>query len=84
MSPECLIGRLRTGLPVAAMIAFSTEGATTQMVGSPTPPQKSYVGTITVSTLGICARRAGRYAGKLVSTTRPFAIVISLSKWSKP
>src|SRR5580693_914963 len=34
-------GRLRTGLPVAAKIAFITEGATTQMVGSPTPPQKS-------------------------------------------
>ena len=34
-------GRLRTGLPVAAKIAFITAGATTQMVGSPTPPQKS-------------------------------------------
>ena len=34
-------GRLRTGLPVAAKIAFSTAGATTLMVGSPTPPQKS-------------------------------------------
>jgi len=34
-------GRLRTGLPVAAWIALSTAGATTQMVGSPTPPQKS-------------------------------------------
>jgi hypothetical protein len=34
-------GRLRTGLPVAAKIAFITDGATTQMVGSPTPPQKS-------------------------------------------
>jgi hypothetical protein len=34
-------GRLRTGLPVAAWIAFMTEGATTQIVGSPTPPQKS-------------------------------------------
>src|SRR4051812_26753053 len=41
-------GRLRTGLPVAAWIAFSTAGATTQMVGSPTPPQKSNVGTMTV------------------------------------
>jgi hypothetical protein len=48
-------GRLRTGLPVAACIAFSTEGVTTQIVGSPTPPQKSKVGTITVSTLGISA-----------------------------
>jgi hypothetical protein len=34
-------GRLRTGLPVAAWIALSTAGATTQIVGSPTPPQKS-------------------------------------------
>ena len=34
-------GRLRTGLPVAAWMALSTAGATTQMVGSPTPPQKS-------------------------------------------
>ncbi len=34
-------GRLRTGFPVAAKIAFITEGVTTQMVGSPTPPQKS-------------------------------------------
>ena len=34
-------GRLRTGLPVAAWMALSTAGVTTQMVGSPTPPQKS-------------------------------------------
>ena len=34
-------GNSRTGLPVAAWIALSTAGATTQMVGSPTPPQKS-------------------------------------------
>jgi len=53
-------GRLRTGFPVAAKIALSTAGVTTQMVGSPTPPQKSYVGTITVSTFGISAsRRSG-------------------------
>jgi hypothetical protein len=50
-------GRLRTGLPVAAKIAFSTAGAATQIVGSPTPPQKSLVGTITVSTLGNSASR---------------------------
>ena len=36
-----LSGRLRIGLPVAAKTALSTAGATTQMVGSPTPPQKS-------------------------------------------
>jgi hypothetical protein len=34
-------GNCRTGLPIAAWIAFITAGATTQMVGSPTPPQKS-------------------------------------------
>jgi hypothetical protein len=34
-------GKLRTGLPVAAKMAFITAGDTTQMVGSPTPPQKS-------------------------------------------
>ncbi len=50
-------GRLRTGFPVAAKIAFITDGATTQIVGSPTPPQKSYDGTSTVSTFGISARR---------------------------
>ena len=48
----CFSGRLRTGLPVAAWIALSTLGVTTQIVGSPTPPQKSCVGTITVSTFG--------------------------------
>jgi len=32
-------GRLRTGLPVAAWIALRTAGDTTEMVGSPTPPQ---------------------------------------------
>ena len=36
-----LSGRLRIGLPVAAKTALSTAGATTQIVGSPTPPQKS-------------------------------------------
>jgi hypothetical protein len=36
-----LSGRLRIGLLVAAKMALSTAGATTQMVGSPTPPQKS-------------------------------------------
>ena len=36
-----LSGRLRTGLPVAAKMALSTAGMTTQIVGSPTPPQNS-------------------------------------------
>ena len=39
--PWFLIGSVRTGLPVAAYMAFSTAGAVTQIVGSPTPPQKS-------------------------------------------
>jgi len=52
-----LSGRLRTGLPVAAKIALRTAGVTTEIVGSPTPPQKSCDGTITVSTFGISARR---------------------------
>src|SRR5438046_353569 len=50
-------GRLRIGLPVAAKMPFITAGAATQIVGSPTPPQKSWVGTISVSTLGNSARR---------------------------
>ena len=50
-------GSVRTGLPVAAWIALSTAGATTQIVGSPTPPQNPPELTITVSTLGISASR---------------------------
>ena len=52
-----LSGRLRTGLPVAAWIAFMIAGTTTQIVGSPTPPQKPPDGTSTVSTFGIAAMR---------------------------
>ena len=44
-------------LPVAAKIALSTAGAATQMVGSPTPPQKPPVGMTIVSTFGISAMR---------------------------
>lgn len=58
VSPLSASGRVRTGLPVAAKIAFSTAGTATQIVGSPTPPQKSCVGAITVSIVGICAMRA--------------------------
>src|SRR5215472_10832075 len=36
-----LSGSVRTGFPVAAWIALRTAGVTTQIVGSPTPPQKS-------------------------------------------
>src|SRR4029453_11423020 len=50
-------GRLRPRLPVAAKIALRTAGVTTEIVGSPTPPQKSPDGTITVSTFGISASR---------------------------
>lgn len=39
--PSCLSGSVRTGLPRAAAMAFMLTGATTQIVGSPTPPQKS-------------------------------------------
>src|SRR5712691_1454599 len=66
-------GRLRTGLPVAAKTALRTAGATTLIVGSPTPPQKSPDGTITVSTLGISARRRICYRSKLRSVMRPFS-----------
>ena len=48
-------GRSRMRLPVAAKIAFSTAGAATAMVGSPTPPQKPPDGITIDSTLGICA-----------------------------
>ncbi len=43
-------GSERTGLPVAANIAFITAGAATAIVGSPTPPQNPPDGTVTVST----------------------------------
>jgi sulfide dehydrogenase [flavocytochrome c] flavoprotein subunit len=43
---------------VALAIAFRTAGAATAMVGSPTPPQKSLVGTSTVSTRGISSMRS--------------------------
>src|SRR4030095_8600789 len=56
----CLSGRLRTGLPVAAKMALSTAGVTTEIVGSPTPPQKASDGPITASTFGLSARREDR------------------------
>ncbi len=48
-------GRSRMRLPVAAKIAFSTAGAATAIVGSPTPPQKPPDGITIVSTLGIAS-----------------------------
>lgn len=50
-------GRFLTLLPVAAKTAFSTAGAATAMVGSPTPPQKPPEGTVITSTTGISSRR---------------------------
>ena len=44
-------------LPVAAKYAFSTAGAATQIVGSPTPPQNPPDGMMIDSTFGICAMR---------------------------
>ena len=52
-----LSGSARMRLPVAAKIALSTAGAATQIVGSPTPPQKSPDGMMTTSTLGISSIR---------------------------
>ena len=40
-------------LPVAAKIAFSTAGAATAMVGSPTPPQNPPDAMMMDSTFGI-------------------------------
>ncbi len=50
-------GSERIRLPVAAKIALSTAGAATAIVGSPTPPQKSPLGMMTTSTLGISSIR---------------------------
>jgi hypothetical protein len=50
------MGNFGTGLPNAAEIALITAGPTTQIVGSPTPPQKSLVGTKTDSTFGFWAQ----------------------------
>ena len=50
----CFSGSSRMRCPVAAKIAFSTAGAATAMVGSPTPPQKPPEGITMVSTLGMC------------------------------
>ncbi len=50
-------GNVRMRLPVAAKYALRTAGAATQIVGSPTPPQKPPDGMRIVSTFGICAIR---------------------------
>ena len=51
--PSLLSGTERMRLPLAAKYALSTAGAATQMVGSPTPPQKLPLGVTIVSTFGI-------------------------------
>ena len=60
--------------PTAAKILEVTDGATTQMVGSPTPPQKSSVGTSTAHAPGSSRwselkRRRQHHAGR--SEDRP-------------
>ena len=55
--PWFFSGNERMRLPVAAKYAFSTAGAATQTVGSPTPPQKPPEGMMIDSILGICAMR---------------------------
>jgi len=52
-----LSGSERMRWPVAAKYALSTAGAATQIVGSPTPPQKPPDGMRIVSTFGISAMR---------------------------
>ena len=52
-----LSGNERMRLPVARANAFSTAGAATQIVGSPTPPQNPPLGMMIDSTGGICAMR---------------------------
>jgi hypothetical protein len=50
-------GTERIRFPVAAKYAFSTAGAATQIVGSPTPPQNPPLGMMIDSTFGISAIR---------------------------
>src|SRR5205823_6048776 len=52
-----LSGSERMRLPVAAKMALHKAGATTATGGSPTPSKAPSLGTMTVSTCGISARR---------------------------
>src|SRR5262249_61871524 len=61
-------GTERRRLPVALKNAFSTAGAATQIVGSPTPPQTSPEGMMIDSPLGICALRIDAKLWKLYCT----------------
>lgn len=55
--PWFLRGNVRMRRPVALKYAFSTAGAATQIVGSPTPPQNPPDGITMHSTFGIWAIR---------------------------
>lgn len=55
--PWLFSGNVRMRRPVAAKNALRTAGAATQIVGSPTPPQKPPDGMMIASTFGICAIR---------------------------
>ncbi len=55
--PWFFSGTVRRRFPVAAKNALRTAGAATQIVGSPTPPQKPPDGMMIVSTFGIWAIR---------------------------
>src|SRR5215467_8529754 len=70
-------GTERRRLPVALKNAFSTAGAATQIVGSPTPPQTSPEGMMIDSTLGICAIRIESKLWKFSCTMRPSLTVHS-------
>src|SRR5262245_25486964 len=78
--PWVLSGNVRMRLPVAAKYALSTAGAATQMVGSPTPPQKPPDGMMIDSTFGICAIFIESYVLKFVCSMAPFFTVHSSMK----
>ena len=56
--PWCLRGSERIRLPVAENSAFTIAGITPPIGGSPTPPQKSKVGTSTGMISGLTLIRA--------------------------
>ena len=58
-------------LPVAANTALHNAGASGGTGGSPTPPQKSPLGTTTVSTLGASAMRSISCSSKFPCTAAP-------------
>jgi hypothetical protein len=74
---EFFTGSWRTRLPVAAKIALHSAGASGGTGGSPTPPQKSPLGTITVSTCGTSAMRSISQSWKFDCSAAPPSIVIS-------